>query len=131
MMQILSLPTIHRWLITLAFVGVVVVLSVTPGRFQAGDSVFVWIVANTPTLLQKIMHVAVYAMLAMLFIWALETIESQITRIVLTFVLTVSLGVALEWYQTMVPGRFGTIVDVLLNVSGAVVGLVAALFFIF
>ncbi len=129
MLQFLSLPIIYRWLITLVFVGIVVVLSVTPGRFQTGDSVFVWIVANTPTLLQKIMHVAIYATLALLFMWALETIESRLTRIVLTLVLAFSLGIVLEWYQTMVPGRFGTIVDVLLNVSGAVVGVVAALFF--
>jgi len=128
-MQFLSLPTIYRWLITLVFVGIVVVLSVTPGRFQAGDSVFVWLVANTPTLLQKIMHVAVYATLALLFMWALETVESQVSRIVLTLVLAVSLGVALEWYQTMVPGRFGTLVDVLLNISGAVAGVVTALLF--
>ena len=33
------------------------------------------------------------------------------------------LGVALEWYQTQVPGRYGTIVDVLLNVAGTVIGL--------
>jgi len=129
MMQYLSIPTIYRWLITLVFVGIVVVLSVTPGRFQTGDSVFVWIVANTPTLLQKIMHIAVYATLALLFMWALETIESRLTRIVLTLVLALSLGIVLEWYQTMVPGRFGTIVDVLLNISGAVAGVVAALLF--
>ncbi len=129
MLQFLSLPTIHRWLITLAFVGVVVVLSVTPGRFQTGDSIFVWIVANTPTLLQKIMHIAVYAALAMLFMWSLESIKSQVSRIVLTLVLAISIGVVLEWYQTMVPGRFGTIVDVMLNSIGVIAGLVAALFF--
>ena len=128
-MQYLSIPTIYRWLVTLVFVGVVVVLSVTPGRFQTGDSVFVWLVANTPTLLQKIMHVAVYATLALLFMWALDTIESRLSRMVLTLVLAFSIGIVLEWYQTMVPGRFGTIVDVLLNVSGAVAGVVAALFF--
>lgn len=125
-MQFLSLPTGYRWLITLLFVGIVVVLSVTPGRFQTGDSIFVWWVANTPAPLQKLMHVVVYAALAMLFMWSLESIGSQITRIVLTLVLSLSLGITLEWFQTMVPGRFGTLVDVLLNVTGTIVGLVAA-----
>jgi hypothetical protein len=125
-MQFLSLPTVYRWLITLLFVGIVVVLSVTPGRFQTGDSIFVWWVANTPTPLQKLMHVAVYAALAMLFMWSLESIGSQITRVVLTLVLSLGLGITLEWFQTMVPGRFGTLVDVLLNVTGIIVGLVAA-----
>ncbi len=127
MLHFLSLATIYRWLITLVFVGIVVVMSVTPGRFQAGDSVFVWLVANTPTALQKFMHVAVYAALALLLMWALESIESRTSRIVWTLVLTFSLGAVLEWYQTMVPGRFGTIVDVLLNAVGTIVGLVAAL----
>ncbi len=127
MLQFLSLAAIYRWLITLVFVGIVVVLSVTPGRYQAGDSVFVWLVANTPTPLQKIMHVAVYMALALLLMWALETVESRTSRIAWTLVLTFSLGAVLEWYQTMVPGRFGTIVDVLLNAVGAIVGLVAAL----
>lgn len=127
-LQILSLPAIYRWSITILFVGIVVILSVTPGRFQTGDSVFVWLVASTPTALQKIMHIAVYATLALLFMWSLDTIESRITRIGLTLVLAFSLGAILEWYQTKIPGRFGTIVDVLLNTAGTIVGLVAALF---
>ena len=127
-LHFLSLPIIYRWLVTLVFVGIVVILSVTPGRFQTGDSVFVWLVANTPTLLQKIMHVAVYATLALLFMWTLESIESRLIRIALALVFAIGLGVILEWYQTMVPGRFGTIADVLLNVLGAIVGLVAAIF---
>ncbi len=126
-LQFLSLPVVYRWLLTLAFVGIVVILSVTPGRFQTGDSVFVWLIANTPTALQKFMHIAVYATLAMMFMWSLETVESRITRIVLTLVLALSLGAILEWYQTRIPGRFGTIVDVLLNTAGTIVGLVAAL----
>ncbi len=73
------------------------------------------------------MHIAVYATLAMMFMWSLETVESRITRIVLTLVLALSLGAILEWYQTRIPGRFGTIVDVLLNTAGTIVGLVAAL----
>ena len=126
-LQFLSLPAAYRWLITVLFVGIVVILSVAPGKGQSGDSIFVWLVINTPTPLQKLMHVAVYATLAMLFMWSLETIESRVTRIVLTLVLAFSLGAFLEWYQTRVPGRFGTIVDVLLNTAGTLVGLVAAL----
>jgi VanZ family protein len=128
MSQFLSLPATYRWLITILFVGLVVILSVTPGRAQAGDSIFVWLVMNTPTPLQKFMHVAIYAGLALLLMWSLEAIESLTARISLTFVLTVSLGAVLEWYQTLVPGRFGTIIDALLNTIGAVAGLLVASF---
>ena len=125
--QFLSLPAVFRWLITILFVGLVVILSVTPGRAQPGDSIFVWLVVNTPTPLQKFMHVAIYAALALMFMWSLEAIESLIARVGLTFVLTVSLGAVLEWYQTLVPGRFGTIFDALLNAIGVVAGLLVGL----
>ena len=127
MMQFLSIPTTYRWLITILFVGLVVILSVTPGRAQAGDSIFVWLVMNTPTPLQKFMHVVIYAGLALLLMWSLEAVESLTARIALTFALTVSLGAVLEWYQTLVPGRFGTIIDALLNTIGAVAGLLVGL----
>jgi len=125
--QFLSLPAVYRWMLTILFVGLVVILSVTPGRAQAGDSIFVWLVVNTPTPLQKFMHVAIYAALALLVMWSLEAVESRTARIALTFVLTVSLGAVLEWYQTLVPGRFGTIIDALLNAIGAVAGLLIGL----
>jgi len=125
--QFLSLPALYRWLLTILFVGLVVILSVTPGRAQPGDSIFVWLVVNTPTPLQKLMHVAIYAALALLVMWSLEAVESRTARIALTFVLTVSLGAVLEWYQTLVPGRFGTIIDALLNAIGAVAGLLIGL----
>ena len=116
-----------RCLITLAFMALVIVLSVIPGKSQTGDSVFIWLIANTPTPVQKLMHIAVYAALVFLWAWTLEHIESQVIRLVTAFALAVSLGVALEWYQTTVPGRFGTLIDVLLNVLGAVAGAIAAI----
>jgi len=115
-----------RWFITLSFVILLVVLSVIPGNSEKNDSVFVWLVVSTPTLVQKIMHVTAYAALAFLLAWTLENIEPKAARLVITFVLAVSLGIALEWYQTIVPGRFGTLFDVFLNSVGAVAGLIAA-----
>ena len=127
MLQIISIPTVYRWLITILFVGFVIILSITPGKGQIGDSFFVWLVANTPTPLQKLMHIVIYAALVGLWAWTLEAIESRVLRLLLAFLIAVSLGSVLEWYQTKVPGRFGTIVDALLNVLGAIAGLLAAL----
>lgn len=127
---LLSVPLAHRWGITLVFVAIVVALSVTPGVARPGDGVFVWLVVNTPTPIQKIMHVAVYAALAMLWFWTLESVQSRSLRIVLTFFVTVGLGTALEWHQTRVPGRYGTLIDVVLNVVGALLGLLAVVIII-
>lgn len=73
------------------------------------------------------MHVATYAALAISWMWTLESIELRIVRIALTIIATIGLGALLEWYQTRVPGRFGTLFDVFLNTVGTLIGIIAAL----
>ena len=99
-----------------------------PGRAKAGGSVFVWLVEATPAPLQKLMHAVAYATLALLLMWTFEIIDSIPVRIALTFTITVGIGAALEWHQTSVPGRFGTLTDAMLNAVGAIIGLIAAVF---
>ena len=127
MLKILSIAPTYRLGITLVFVGVVVALSIAPGIERPGDSMFSWIVINTAKPMQKAMHVAVYALRAMLWVRTLESVESRSIRVVLALVACISLGAVLEWHQTRVPGRFGTVADVILNVIGTIVGLIAAL----
>ena len=124
---LLSAPPAFRWSLTLAFAGVIILLSVTPGVEQPDDSVFGWLVLNTATPLQKALHVVIYAVLALLWMWTLEPVESRWVRVVLTLVACVGMGAILEWYQTQVPGRFGTMADVVLNFAGVVIGLLVAL----
>lgn len=128
MERLQSVPFLYRWSITLVFVGVIVALSVTPGIERPGDTLFNWLVINTATLIQKAMHVGVYAVLAVLWMWTLERIDSRLRRASLTLIITVGLGVLLEWYQIQVPGRFGSVIDVLLDLAGVLIGLIAALF---
>jgi VanZ family protein len=123
--MVISVPI--RWFITLSFAVLLIVLSVTPGDSQKNDSIFVWLIASTPTLLQKIMHVAAYAALAFLWVWTLEHIKQEPMRLAMAFALTLGLGIALEWFQTLVPGRFGTLFDIILNSFGAIAGLIAAI----
>ncbi len=122
-------PTV-RVIITLCFMALLTVASIIPGRVQPGDSVFVWLVAKTPTLLQKSLHVCLYATLAVLWTWTLNAIQSKSRRLVIAVTIAVCFGAAMEWFQTKVPGRYGTIVDVILNAAGALLGLVAAIFFV-
>ena len=103
-----------------------IVLSVTPGKSQTGSSFLVRMIATTPTLLQRFMHIALYAAMAFLFAWTLEQIESDALRLSVAFSLSTGLGITLEWYQTLVPGRFGTPAAVLLNCIGAIAGVLAA-----
>lgn len=125
---LLSIPVAYRWAITLLFVGLIVGLSVTPGIGRPDDNLFSWLFTNTAPPVQKVLHVVTYAVLATLWMWTLAGIEGVPRRMALAFALALLLGVALEWYQTTVPGRYGTISDVLLNSVGIVLGLFAALF---
>lgn len=127
MQQILAVPVAWRWVVTLAFIALIVVLSVTPASGRTGDSIFVWLVVSTATPLQKLLHVAIYAVLSILWLWTLADIPSRPLRVALSFALSVGLGTALEVHQTSVPGRFGTITDVILNAIGAIIGLAAAI----
>jgi len=122
-----SWPLAYRYGAALAFAAIVVVLSITPGVAKPGDSVFVWLVVNTATPVQKVMHVAVYALLCALWIWAFEPVRPTLLRVALAVAATISLGAALEWHQTQVPGRFGTVTDVLLNAAGAIAAALLAL----
>ena len=127
---LLSIPVAYRWIVTLAFVGVIIGLSITPGIERPDDNLFSWLFAIASTPVQKAMHVVSYATLAFLWMWTLQGVTSFPMRLGASFLLTLGLGIALEWYQTQVPGRFGTIIDVVLNLVGTLVGLILAFFLI-
>ncbi len=115
-----------RLLITLMFMVALLIASVIPGRLQPGDSVFVWMVAATPGLVQNVLHVCLYAVLTTLWAWTLEPLESVPARLFVALTLAVGFGALMEWFQTSIPGRFGTFYDVMLNAAGATIGLVVA-----
>lgn len=123
-----NIPLTTRIVITLGFMALLMVASIIPGRAEPGDSVFVWLVAKTPTLLQKALHVCLYATLTLLWVWTLDAIQAKSQRLVIAVTVAVCFGATMEWYQTKVPGRFGTIYDVALNAVGALLGLFAAIF---
>jgi VanZ family protein len=103
-------------------------VSLIPGHNKPGDSMFIWLVANTPTLMQKILHICLYGVLAVLLVWSLDGIQTRIYRFLLVLFIAVAFGGIMEWCQTKVPGRFGTVYDVALDTIGAALGLLAAVF---
>ncbi len=115
-----------RLAMTLVMLILIVTVSVVPGQERLGNSVFVWLVSATPTSLQKLLHVLAYAVLAFLCMWTLDDIESAPIRIRAALAITIATGALLEWYQIFVPGRFGTVTDVILNAVGAFFGVLGA-----
>lgn len=121
------MPVAARLFITVSFMALIVALSVVPGRPQPGDSAFVWIVAATPPTLQKTMHVVVYAAMTLLLGWTLQTVRSRTLRLVTAAGIALCFGALMEWFQTMVPGRFGALIDVALNAVGVIAAILVTL----
>lgn len=123
-----SFSLTFRIVLTICYLAVLALLSLIPGPDKPGDSAFIWLVANTPTLIQKILHVCLYGVLTLLLAWTLDGIESKTYRFLIAFIIAVSFGALMEWGQTKVPGRYATLYDVGLNAAGAVIGLLFAVF---
>lgn len=126
----ISLPNTGRIILSVCFMAALAFVSLIPGHPKPGDSAFVWLVANTPTLVQKLSHVCLYGVLALLWVWSLESIQPKSYRFLISFFIAVTFGAVLEWGQTKVPGRFGTVIDVALDAAGASLGLLVAVFLI-
>jgi VanZ family protein len=126
----MNAPFIIRLGATLIVLLLIVAGSAVPGQARPGDSAFVWLVAAIPSPVQKVLHIVTYAALAMLLMWTLERVPSMPTRVATALAITIATGVGLEWYQTTVPGRYGTLTDIILNIGGAVSGVILALVFL-
>lgn len=119
---------IVRLSITLSLAVLVAVLSVTPGAATHDDAGFSWLIGMTPPPLQKLMHVLAYGILTLAWDWTLAIrLRRRRQRALLAMFLAIGEGILLEWWQTQVPGRFGTLTDVLLNAAGVVLGVLASL----
>lgn len=101
--------------------------SLTPHEPGRARSVLGRTLDRTPTPVQKLLHVGLYGLLALLLVWSLGAISAFALRLLTAFIITVGFGAVMEWCQTRVPGRVGSLADVLLNASGAALGLLAAM----
>jgi hypothetical protein len=121
--KMISVSLKARIILTVCFMALLTLVSLIPGHPKPGDYAFMWLVAKTPTLLQKTLHVCLYGVLVLLLLWSLE---GRPYRVPISLIIAVAFGAIMEWCQTMVPGRFGTAYDVALDAVGAILGLIAA-----
>jgi VanZ family protein len=115
-------------ILTLGFMALLALASLIPGHPKSGDPAIIRLVAKIPAQVQKILHVCLYGVLMLLLVWTLERIQIRNYRFLVSFVIAVSFGAVMEWCQTKVPGRFGTVHDIALNAAGAALGLLVAIF---
>ena len=117
----------YRLAIAVAFMGGLFVLSSIPGRARPEDWFLVQLAAQTPPFLQKLLHMLFYGALSWLWFWVLAPLPLRLPyRLLVAFLIAVGFGALNEWNQTRLPGRYGTLADVLLNATGAGLGLLLA-----
>lgn len=75
------------------------------------------------TLLKKLGHASEYAILAVLWWRALGSTRLLEQRIPLAWGVSLLYALSDEYHQTLVPGRNGTLMDLLIDAIGALVGL--------
>ena len=114
--------------LSLSLMVLISLASLTPHEPGRARSVLGRTLDRTPAPLQKLLHVGLYGLLALLLVWSLGTINAFALRLLTAFIITVGFGAVMEWCQTRVPGRVGSLADVLLNAAGAALGLLVATF---
>jgi len=123
-----SMPPLGTVWVALALTAVVIALSLSPESSSPKNSLVGWIVYSTGTPMQKAAHLVLYAGLVVVWWWALASRNTPRSRAVFVFAIVVVFGSALEYLQTYIPGRFGSLSDVALDSIGAGIGAGIALY---
>jgi hypothetical protein len=111
-------------LLPLAFTGGLLWLSSIPGTPRPDASGTAGPILWLPPEVQNLLHVPLYGMLGWLYGWSLTAwIGGRRARTIAAIVTAGFVGIVDELYQTTVPGRYGSLTDLLLNVVGVVLGL--------
>jgi len=103
----------------LVITAVLAVVSLLPGGPAAPAG---WDRSVSPGV-QNLLHVPAYAVLTVLWLWALEPVR-RVGAALLVTVACGAYGAALEGAQAFIAGRTGSLADALLNAAGAAAGLV-------
>lgn len=121
-MMVISRNTIR--VVMFLYVGVLAVVSLLPsGTGVLGG----WDRSIAPTI-QNVLHVPAYCVLFLLGMLCLRNSTRAGFVVILTVVLACgAFGAGLEFAQAFIPGRMGSVVDVLLNFAGVGLGLLAVI----
>jgi len=103
-----------RWLLVVCWMGVIFALSATPSLASPFEPIY-------DLILRKLAHVTVYAVLTLLVYGALrQHMTRSMPAWLLTLLIATLYACSDEWHQTFVPGREGTVRDVMIDGVGVV-----------
>ena len=110
---------IYRWWPAILMMGFIFWASATPGsdlpKFGHWDLI-----------VKKGGHMLGYALLAAAYLYALAGRKMSRTQLFYSLILAILYACSDEWHQKFTPGRTSSVRDVLIDTTGAIVGLAAS-----
>ncbi|TVQ95445.1 MAG: VanZ family protein [Desulfovibrionales bacterium] len=119
--RILSRPL--SLVIPVAYMALILIAASVPDDESLGERHYLWFLLLVGPTLMNLLHIPAYGLLAFLWRWSLDRYMAARAAVWLAFILTVGFGLFQEWYQSMIPGRFASLMDVIFNTLGAGIGL--------
>ena len=108
----------------LLVMGALYWLSSLPGTPLPDDPALRALVYWVPPSVQNALHIPAYAALAWAWHWALGAwLRAPVARAGGACLIASAFGVFDEWHQSFVPGRYASLTDIALDVTGAVLGI--------
>jgi VanZ family protein len=110
-------------LLPVIYMASIYLLSSIPGHLPDNlmGTLYHWIAPGW----QNLIHIPLYAGLTFCWIYVLAYFRvTKRNRLLLAFLLTALWGVLDEIHQTLVPGRYGSLSDMALNLSGTAMAVV-------
>ena len=110
----------YRIVLPILLMIAMLVVDSIPGTPSANQAVNLnWLSSTT----QNLLHTPVYTLLAGLWLWALSL---STRNKIITAAICVSFALTEEFYQSYVPGRTGSLSDILLDIVGIAIALILA-----
>ena len=118
--QNLLISSARNYKLPIFFMAAIFILSSIPGIENGGIFVFV---VHLNLILHNLLHIPLYGILQILWLRSLTRIGKKgFALISISFGITISYGIFDEFHQMFIPGRYGSLSDILLNVIGACIG---------
>lgn len=108
---------LRNFYIPLLFMAFIFIISSIPG--ESDDKMLKFIIGLDPSL-QNFLHIPLYGTLQFLWLQSFKKLGKKgIWSVLICFLITIGYGVFDEFHQTFVPGRYGSLKDMLMNGLGA------------
>jgi VanZ family protein len=107
----------------IAYMAVILVMASVPDDETLDERHYLWFLLLVGPTVMNLLHIPAYGLLAFFWRWCLDRYMAARAAVWLAFILTVGFGLFQEWYQSMIPGRFASLMDVIFNTLGAGIGL--------